>query len=908
MHASFIAHLVSHLIETFDFPKSNQFIVLPSKRAKIFILRELAARCSFPFFAPQILTLDELVAQITQLRKLDSTSLLFEFYSIYLQSTPVSKHQTIDVFSSWAYRVLADFSDIDSYLLDSDYVFSYLEAAEALKRWQVDSNDATSVIDNQLDFWASLPHYYTSFKSYLLSSQSAYHGLMYKQASLFAPSYIDIANDYYFFVGFNAITPAEKAIFDTFLKSGKASIYWDIDAHFINHPQHEAAYFINKHRQWSYFKSHEFQWIFNDYILPKNISVVGTPKNIGQAKVCAEIIKKWYDQDATKSTAVILGDESLLIPVLQHLPAVVDAVNVTMSFPSHHNTFITTLHHLIFAQIKSKQKSSSHPVFYFKDLWAIFQDANIRLLWDATDVQKFIAEQNYTYVTYDTLYRISNQSPWVERFFAPWSTDLIDVIELLQFVLTSFRDVLKAKDEEHLIPLSFVYAAHQSLQQTASYVKQFQLQISLEFFLKLWRQMARNSKVAFEGEPLQGLQIMGLLESRVLDFDRVIILSVNEGILPAGKSNDSYIPYDIRRELGLPTFKEKDALFAYYFYHTLQRASEVCLVYNTDAEGAQANEPSRYIWQLEADAVNANRLHKQIMSPKIPFVNQTPIQIPKSDALLHKLKDLAVKGFSPSSLLQYIRDPYTFYLRKVLDLREQEEVEESIAVNTLGTVMHKVLEDLYKPFLQSSLKAVHFSEMKKKLPETLQLAFKDIYKAGAMHQGKNKLSFEVAKATLERYLSEEEVACASQDIVVLALEQTFKRTLIHPELPCEILIKGNFDRIERRDGQLTIVDYKTGKVEQKQLILTDMSALELSTDFEKVFQLLSYAWLYGVESSELPVVGIRSFKNNKAGFMPLQISGNSELNAAHIAHFEYLLVQLLKEIYAPDLPFTQKID
>ena len=802
---------------------------------------------------------------------------------------------------------MADFSDVDSYLLDSNHVFSYLKAAESLKRWNLEPQDSTTVIEAQLEFWSQLPLLYNGLKDALSSQKQAYHGMLYREAVEKMQDYIIQTNNHFFFVGFNALTPAEKSIFSALLLAGKANIFWDIDEHFMSHPQHEAAYFMHKHRQWSYFNSHPFEWIFDDFSQTKSIEVFGTPKNMGQTKVCAEILDKWYNEDSSLSTAVILGDESLLIPLVKQLPESVDAVNITMGFPAHHNTFITTIHHIIYAQIKAKQKNATKPVYYFKDLWSVFQDPNIRLVWDASAVQQFIAEQNYTYIGYESLNKISNDSIWMQRLFAPWPDDVLKVIGILQELLISFREAIKNSSND-LVSLSFVYAAHQSLQQTARYIEKYQFPISLEFFLKLWRPLAKNSKVSFEGEPLQGLQIMGLLESRALDFERVIILSVNEGILPAGKSNTSYIPYDIRRELGLPTFKEKDALFAYYFYHTLQRAKEICLVYNTDAEGAQANEPSRYIWQLEADPINKNRFHRKIISPVIPFVTQTPIEIKKTPLLMSQLELLAQKGFSPSSLLQYIRDPYTFYMRKVLDLREQDEVEESIAVNTLGTVMHKVLEELYKPFLNIPLEVSHFEDMKQRLSSELQKAFKEIYKAGALNQGKNKLSYEVAKATLERYLMEEMSLCTQEEIVVMALEKTFKRVLQHKDLPFEILLKGNFDRIERRNGQLSIVDYKTGKVEQKQLNLSDMSALELTTDYEKVFQLLTYAWLYGSESNEIPVVGIRSFKNNKAGCMSLQVGGSVSLSAEQMSDFEALLVQLLKEIYNPDLPFIQNLE
>ena len=250
------------------------------------------------------------------------------------------------------------------------------------------------------------------------------------------------------------------------------------------------------------------------------------------------------------------------------------------------------------------------------------------------------------------------------------------------------------------------------------------------------KQIIDLAEVSFEGEPLQGLQIMGVLESRVLDFETVIVLSVNEGKFPAGKANNSFIPYDVKRELGLPTFKEKDAIYTYHFYHLLQRAKEVFLLYNTESEGLDAGEMSRFITQMDVERPASHVFTKEIHNPLVPTSPIALQLIPKSAAVLVRLQEIAKAGFSPSSFSSYIRNPIAFYFQKILRIRETEEVEETVALNTLGTIIHESLFELYTPFVGKFLSEHEVNACFSQIEAVVTKQFKAVYKEGEIKKGR----------------------------------------------------------------------------------------------------------------------------------------------------------------------------
>ena len=431
--------------------------------------------------------------------------------------------------------------------------------------------------------------------------------------------------------------------------------------------------------------------------------------------------------------------------------------------------------------------------------------------------------------------------------------------------------------------------------------------------------VAELAEVSFEGEPLSGLQIMGVLESRVLDFENVIITSMNEGKFPSGKTQNSFIPFDVKRERGLPTYKEKDAIYSYHFYHLLMRAKNIYLLYNTESEGLDAGERSRFLTQLEIEKKPAHNLVSTIYNAYLPNKAYEAMVVQKSEAVLERLKEIAGgKGFSPSALTSYIRNPIQFYYQRVLRIREVDEVEESIALNTLGTIIHGALEKLYTPYINKFLSVHDIDNMTALADDEVMRQFVLVYKEGEIKKGRNLLAFEVAKRNVHNLLKNEKRLLQEGDAVkVLALEQTYERWLNDERLPYPVKISGNIDRIEQRNEKIRIIDYKTGRVDKGNIVLKSWEGLPLDIKNEKIIQLFTYAFMYEEHAGEMETeAGIISFKNMKTGFMNFSFKDNIERSTPAINvidtnildEFKTQLVSLINEILNPEIAFEEKMD
>jgi hypothetical protein len=463
---------------------------------------------------------------------------------------------------------------------------------------------------------------------------------------------------------------------------------------------------------------------------------------------------------------------------------------------------------------------------------------------------------------------------------------------------------------EYLLRFLELFNQVEHLNQSYAYIN------SIKILHSLYHELLSKETLDFRGEPLKGLQIMGMLESRVLDFETVILVSVNEGILPAGKTQNSFIPFDVKLENGLPTYKEKDAVYTYHFYRLLQRAHNVYLVYNTEPDVLNGGEPSRFIAQMQLE--NRHQLKHKMVAPKISIQKASLAKISKTPDLLDALKSIAKEGFSPSSLGQYIRNPIDFYNYKVLGLKQPNDLEETIEANTFGSVVHYTLEAFYEPFVGKALEVSKLEQLKDKVSETVEHFFKKLFKKGDITQGKNLISFEIAKRYIYNFLDTEIQFLKQGNVVqLLAVEESVVLEFDHPDFDFPIKLKGNVDRIDVCNGVRRIIDYKTSKVLQTDLNLVDW--VPIVQDYKKhnkSFQLLMYAYILNqTHPFDGPTVaGIFSFKNFKSGvikFTKKDKPGNGaskqqEISEEILESYKTQLAALLSELFNPNIEFTEK--
>jgi hypothetical protein len=920
--STFLDKLSATLLLLSEKELSNATIILPNKRAKVFLLESLKNQMMGTAFAPNIISIEEFIQEMACLRTIDSIELLFEFYEVYQGVTPKGQCQNFEQFATWATTAIQDFNEIDRYLLDPKKVFTYLEAIEALKRWQVEASKTTKLIDNHLEFWAKLPEYYASFYEHLVSKGIGYQGLIYREAVNKLESFAAASTHKIYFAGFNALNQAEEKIFKYLAKENSAKIYWDIDAVFLNDPHHDAGLFIRRYKkEWKSFVHQDFEWVVNHFSEQKNIQIIGTPKSIGQAKIVGTLIEKIQTTHPNlEKTAVVLGDENLLLPVLFGLPDSVDALNITMGYPSKNNPAQLLVSKLFKLHHNAKQRNDKSYTFYYKEVLAILNHPLIEPYCQAQEVVHVINSNNFTFFSREKLFQLyaekypNSTNTLFELLFARWDEIPLILVNLRE-ILLHIKSQLSNDNSEDKLAKAFLYSIYNTIVKLTNYQEKYQQIDSLTALHAIYKQIVELAEVSFEGEPLSGLQIMGVLESRVLDFENVIITSVNEGKFPAGKSQNSFLPYDVKKELGLPTFKEKDAIYCYHFYHLLLRAKNIWLLYNTDHEGIDAGEKSRFITQLE---IEKHQLpNSTIYNAVLPEKAYEPMVIPKTSAIIERLIAIATdKGFSPSSLTGYIRNPIQFYTQRILRINEAEDVEENIAANTLGIIIHSALEELYTPYLNQFLAVHHIASMESKIDAVILKYFKQEYKEGEITKGKNLLAFEVAKRNVYNFLQVEKKAITEDNdaVKVLLLEESLSCEIQLESFDFPIKIAGKVDRIEERNGVIRIVDYKTGRVAAGSLKLNDIFALTPEIANEKIIQLLCYAMMF--ENHELRknldiTAGIISFKNMKNGFLPFGIGSGKDANTVitseMLEDFKVIIKLLILEIFNPEIPFKEKV-
>ncbi|MFV0540398.1 MAG: PD-(D/E)XK nuclease family protein [Aestuariibaculum sp.] len=897
---------------------SNQTFILPSKRAGLFLKHQLHLVSDTTIFSPTIISIEEFVEKLSQLKALTNTELLFEFYATYLNLTP-NNPDTFEVFSKWAQILIQDFNEIDRYHIPQKQIFDYLGAIQELSHWSLQENQ-TDFIKNYLIFWKKLHRYYIHFTQQLLSKNIGYQGLLYREAVNKLKHYVVQNPDAeYVFLGFNALNTCEETIIQHLLENNKARIYWDIDTTFINHTKHDAALFIRQHKNnWPYFKKHPFNWITDYYSQNKNINVYGVPKNIGQARQIGTILKHLRHTNPTlEKVAVILGDENLLIPTLNALPEYIKTLNITMGIPLK-SVSMASLFEILFGIHKIHTKT-----FYYKEVISLLEHQFIKplLYINGTDyafnITSAIENNNLIYITSDRLKQLAPKlEELIDLLFLNWNTSPKQALRNALVLILKIKEYLNKNTQTNALSLEYLFRFHELFNELDRLNTQYNHIKDISALYGVYKELLDSQTLNFQGEPLQGLQIMGMLESRVLDFETVIIASVNEGILPSGKSNNSFIPFDVKLENKLPTYKEKDAIYTYHFYHALQRTKNIHILYNTEADVLTGGEKSRFIMQMELEGIHT--LNHQIVVPKVDKIHTLPNIVQKDEAIRKAIVKVAKKGFSPSSLTTYIRNPIDFYYQKILKIEERNDVEETVAANTLGTVVHNTLEDFYKPLINTYLTVEVIETLKKDIDKTVAQHFKEAYREGDITKGKNLIVYEIAKRYVSNFLNLEiKDLKAGNTIKILEIEADNTILVDIPEVDFPIKLTGKVDRMDEYNGITRIVDYKTGKVEQKDVELINWE--DITTDYDKYsksFQVLTYAlMMHKQKTISFPIeAGIVSFKNLNSGFLKFAKKDKPGRGARKetfitqetLDNFNTELKQLILKICDINIPFIEK--
>ncbi len=931
---TFIEKVVKDLTKDNETPLSHTVVVFPNRRAGLFFKHALMDQIKKPVWGPSVLSIQEFVQKTVPFLIPGELTLLMELYQTYRF---LGANESFDNFFPWGQMLLKDFDEVDKYLINGDVIFRNLaeeksleakfslgeEQTEALKRfWRSVSSDAPGKFQQAfVDIWQANRLLYTNFKERLSQKGMAYEGMMYRYLAE-NPDSCDFGDwERFIFAGFNALSPSEKLFIQNFLKQDKGSIYWDIDRYYFEDHRQEAGYFLREQFK-NDFQPPEEHWVENRLKTEsKNVKVFGVPLNVGQAKALGNILEKQHENFDPQKTAIVLPDENLLFPLLNSLPDAFSEINVTMGYPLRNSPFFSLFESLIRLQLEAGGGSADKQ-YYFRTVLNVLLNPFIHsILPEKIDKRKKeILENNEIFISAKDLQNFEgDQEGFFEALFQP--------VEQVEEVFPYFRDVLAmlesqiVSEDDHSGPLEkeYLYHFYTYLNRLEAIINQYDIEFTLDTFQRLFRQVIQSGQIPFNGEPLKGLQIMGTLETRNLDFENVFILSANEGQMPPSNQSHSFIPFNIRKAFGLPTYEEEDGLFSYHFYRLLQRAKNVYIFYDTEMGSLQKGEKSRFLYQLENEWAVANpNLNWESYLLKAPLVNspEKTIEIPKKSRVWQKLSeylakspDEAQRGLSPSALITFISCPLQFYFRYIAGLEEEEEVTEEISPDKLGSIFHDAIANLYEIHLErfgEEVSEESLQGLESEIENALKKGFKNHFSEDLSHlQGRNLLIKSIISRQLQSVLKRDQ---GEAPFKLLMVEKGHYETHFPVEVQGESYysrLKGVIDRLDEKDGVKRVLDYKTGYIHYNKS--QNIADFFVNTKNKSALQLLWYGYVYHRNSSNNRLkLGIYPLKqiNNPINFL---FQGET-LQDEHISEFEKGLADQLQTLFNPEIPFRQTDD
>jgi len=936
---AFLEQVADHLAESFGDDVSGLCIVLPNIRAGLFLRKFLASRLKKTIWSPRICSSEEFLTSVAGLRHADHLQLLFKLYKIH-KDIEQEKAQPFGDFIRWAPQLLNDFDKADRCLADTRQLFSALTDVRAISVWNPENRELTEFEKQYLKFYSSLYIYYSKLVDELLEHKQAYPGLIFRMASLGIDKFSEkLPWKKVVFTGFNTVTTAEEHVMDVLQQQGKAEFLWDADEYYLKDNTQEAGEFLRHNlKKWG---GKEFKWVTEGIkTLPKTIRITGVPNNSAQAGLAGELLKEIRSPD--EKTAVVLQDENLLFPLLYSLPAGAGEMNITMGLPLSQTSFSDLLD-LIFRMQINREKftagSLKGELFYFRDVLALLRHPFIpELASGLMEGNQFVLDKmiesisfgNKVFIRPDEILNpgtglFSANADFLVPLFTVWKTPE-DAIIACKKIIGSFRDHLIRKKDT--LKLEYLFVFSKIIQQIDRLIRDNGGTIkTIQALSELFSQIVQTVTLPFFGEPIKGMQIMGMHETRGLDFTNIIMLSCNENLLPMGRSGSSFIPPDLKLEFGLPTYRQKDAVYAYHFYRLLQRASNIHLIYNSEPGKLGGGEMSRFLQQIISELKRENpsvTLNTEILvMDSSASDSAAEIRIEKDETVQAMLKKKAESGFSPTSLNNFRACSLKFFYIDLAGLREPDEMEEEIDNRILGNIVHDALHRLYTGVMGKDLVPADIAGLKARADQAIDEACKKEFNGRDVNYGRNLLLVRVAKIILMRFLGTEisflnDLKHKGEALVIVALEQRLERrlTLKSGSGDMIIKIKGFADRIDQAGKSLRILDYKSGSTDSRRTKVGSWEDFAWDPSKDHAFQLLAYSWLYYPKRvADFPLqAGIISLRKLREGLIAVTVPsseekiGNENLTPEDLAQFESCLKQVLNAIFDITTAFTQTND
>jgi len=900
---TFLNEIATILIRDYGSDFSNIEVVLPSKRAGLFLKKHLSDQLKKSFFPPQIVTLTELFSRYTPLHIGDPAELLFVLYEAYSEIEK-EKAESFDRFLRWGNMLLTDYNDIDRYLIDPKLIFRDLRNIKTqemeIEAWSFEEGELSQNQERYLEFWLNMQPIYEVFRRRLKEKSIAYSGMLYRDVAEHISEVFVASEKKFLIAGFNAFSASEQKIIEWLIDQDIARIYFDGDPYYIDDPNQEAGLFLRRmKKQW---EGKGFELVKSHFAKgKKSIHVLNAPGNVAQARIAGQVLS----EAGTADTAIVLANEQLLLPVLNSLPVTVDRVNVTMGFPLR-NSDLFQLYYVVLdlQQARKDENGKDKGGFYYRPFIEFLFHPIIRnyLGQEAEQIRLDITERKRIFIADKNLNEYAKgKFSFIHFLVEDWKNFPVDA-------MSSFERLNEILREEYLhihpdkLALEYVYHMSSAMDKLRSMLQKYPLVKEFHSFRTLLRQYVSQLDISFVGEPLDGLQLMGVLETRSLDFKKVIMLSVNEDVLPKSRWEHSFILHEVKKYHGLPTYKDKDAVYANHFYRLLQRCDEAWLVYNSDPESLSSGEKSRFVQQLTEELPAYN--------PEVSITEKTVRlksgeysgikSVEKTEEVLQRIRQHLENGISPSALNTYLNCSLDYYYKYILSIKEQEELDEVSDNAIVGNVVHHVMEHFYKDFIGKQLQVQDIDTMLNNYPETALRYLKQEAGSAQVDQGNYLLLYQVSLSILEGLLKMEREVVRQHELIILGIEEDLGQDLNTPH--GVIRIKGKADRIDLLDGQVRIIDYKTGKFEARDVHANRDKDLGSKP---KALQLLAYAWCYQRNHPEVNIVqsGIYPLLK-KEELCLLTIEKNANLQGEDWDFFETEINRIVAEMLDPNVSFT----
>ncbi|XOV91355.1 MAG: PD-(D/E)XK nuclease family protein [Bacteroidota bacterium] len=938
---TFISELAARILEENRSNLARVTVIFPNRRAGLFFRKALGQLIDKPIRTPRVSSMEDFVMQFSPYRKIETLEAVFQLYEVYKNHQ--KKEETFDTFFFWGEMILRDFEEIDQYLVNTQQLFTSIKTQKELDEefYFLDEEDraviqafwssflpkATGTQEAFLETWKILLPLYESFKQSLEKKNLAYGGMIYREVAEHTDSIKSWGGAPVYFAGFNALTHAEEKIISYFVHEHRADVSWDLDDYYFSNEKQEAGFFLREYARDLELGKTFPKEIPNRFHDSKSFESIGVSLEVGQTKVLSEKLDQLAVDPAYSpdKTVVVLPHEHMLFPTLHAIPDAIDKVNITMGYPLKDTPVFSLLESVLNLQKLRKEGVVNGVSFYYKPLVSLLEHPLLFAL-EEERIKQLISDIKKRNLIMIFQEELELKHPIFKSIFQKPDQALQYMMEILKGLYETW------KEKGHDLELEFISQYYHHVQQLDEMIGDRTANLSYEFLIKLFRRLSRSLKIPFTGEPLNGLQIMGILETRNLDFENVFILNMNEDSWPAAARRGSFIPYNIRKAFNLPTFDHQDAIYAYLFYRLIQRAKRVTFFYNTVSEFNVNGELSRLVQQLETES--DYQIQKKILSNPIKTTAPDPIVIEKNGLIRRKMerfldgyKEKDASRFTPSALNAYLDCKLRFYFKYVEKLYEPDEVQEEMDPMVFGNILHNSMEMLYKQFIRREKREIIYPEdifwIREMVPGVLNKTFIEHYgiknEKKFKLEGRSLIAAEVLKKFIYKILDYDK-DYAPFKIIGLEASSRDGYALDIPILiagkPIKVRLKGIIDRLDIKEGKVRVIDYKTGRDAKDFESIDSLIDPENNGRNKAVFQVLFYSYLFlnkyegEYQQIEPGIFNSRDLFDESFEWKIFNKGIKSPVNEYRQYHeeFEAIISRLLTEIYDPEVSFDQTED